>query len=162
MQKGGRASTILAYLSAAIAIAAAFLIQTNLLSPHSSQDWQFVRSILLTIFSVSIIVAILASIVAIPLIMAAEKKGARQLPLYLMAGMAVSLWVLKSFDFISDFIPAPPAGDEIYNVDNTVFFLGMTKIEFLLLLKTLLSGALGGITYWAIAGRHSGAWKTKP
>lgn len=51
----------------------------------------------------------------------------------------------------------------LHFVDSTFMDSSSDRLENLLFtISAAIGGTLGGLTYWAIAGKHSGAWKTTP
>ncbi len=103
------------------------------------------------------IVGLIGLPLAFPLVILAQRKKITNIQFFAISGLvigiiiqAITLWIDASiFSYAHETLKNTAA----YNY----FFILL--VDFLL---ALLFGLLGGLTYWTIAGKHSGAWKTTP
>jgi hypothetical protein len=145
------AAVIVGYLVAAVAVAfSKFFLLT---SPRIAATDIFALSLYLSLF-----IAVVGLPVFLPWLVFAETKEIRKPIPFAMAGAVAGAFG----QFAINVLLAPPNAYAAEIQNGTYFVVPGFWLETWDNLTTCFSGVLGGLTYWAIAGRHSGSWKSNP
>ena len=95
---------------------------------------------------------------AFPLAILAHRKKVTNIQFFAISGLAIGILIQS----ITLWIDASIFSYAHETLKNTAAYKNYSFILLVDFLLALLFGLLGGLTYWTIAGRHSGAWKSIP
>ena len=104
----------------------------------------------------SALVAMIASPISALFLFFAERKRICSVIPFAVAGLFAGLFALS----LDNTLLGRPSADEMDMMNATVLFAGVTRGEFRVDLIYLVLGTIGGLAYWAVAGRYSGKWKS--
>lgn len=128
------------FFVACVATGAALALLTDIITPQDVRSLgsnETLPGVLISVFAVASIIAYAALVPATFVIIFAEMRRRRGWLYYCLSGGGIAVLCL-SFVLMN---PQQEAGP---------------SVQFFAI--TVASGMLGGIAYWAIAGRHAGGW----
>jgi hypothetical protein len=150
------AAIVAGYLVAAVvATISIFLLQ----SPMSEFDSRlFDMRFYLAGFYLSLFVALGGLPMFVPWLLASEWRNIRQPIPFFIAGIAIAAFVQVAMTLLF----SAGLGSRTAGVDEFKLALLNSFQDILSTLSLCVAGSAGGLTYWVIAGRYSGAWKRMP
>jgi hypothetical protein len=151
------AKPVLGYIAACFLAAAAYVVAKELGVQRyavgnfatGTTYWVLGLHSVTQIYSLAYFVALIGLPIAIPVIILAEFRKIRCAGIFMSTGLLIALLIKLSEKWF-----------EIRLLANRPELLDIwSTISVALFVLALICGALGGLAYWALAGKTSGNWK---
>lgn len=155
--------SIFALVCSTVAISALLIAVAPILSyfiagdEYAFQDLSINLSVTLTFIMLSsLLLLVMAILPSLAIAYVAEKQNRQEKAWFMLTGIGISsVWLFAGYLFgFGGLLSEVIYGD--------MAFQGTREMAISIAALAVICGALGGWVYWAIAGRHSGDWKSHP
>jgi hypothetical protein len=136
------------------ALTVSFLL---LLWPNPKNTFRHADFISMLVFF-SVLISAFAAPVAAPFIFFAERKSIRSALSFACAGVLAGLFSLVAVNSLTGW----PDPQEMSEENALILFGVLSRGEITEWLLSIAFGMVGGLVYWAAAGKRSGQWRSSP